>query len=507
MRYISNISGKLENVVHAMAEEICSIALNRTICDGQLTKKKHNVYKVDGNELEFVTNIVPIYCHRPFSSRDLEMLFSTIYEVISNLDLRNYIDPIGQLNSADGMLLMGSNKNFSINVTNQKDGRFTNCTSRICVYIADMIYLNTKIISNYGPTCIIYDTEACMNFPENHHMIDLPKITDFAVGKKMLTKPIIFSAVLGLYAAIESVYNHHPTYSGTILDRYDYLEYNQIHYVNFDELNILKYPNTSVTEKVRARIFNGGKALSLADYRADKTLEPITGVDLPLRCFISGVPIYEHCYALDVYAWTEIYYMTPAEFQKLGIGRYEPHLSPNCPEAESIHTQSATKVWAIGSQLEKKLKPMLSATTIKFMRDGKPIHLFRAINQNHLIAVSVMVPIKKPVHIIVSPMYDFNHDWLAAYGIHSIKYRTWYPRSAHNVIECAPVTEEERKIMHILNGSVYMLPEPVHGYYFTASGTEFHINISIHDLIKPSIQQYTRDIQVIQCPAIPIMEP
>jgi hypothetical protein len=507
MRYISNTSGKLENVVQAMAEEICSIALNRTIRDGQLTKAKHNIYKIDGNELEFVTNIIPIYCHRPFTSRELELLFSTIHNVISGLDLRNYNDPIGQLNSTDGMLLTSSNKNFSINVINKSDGRFTNCTSRICVYIADIIYLSTKIISNYGPTCIIYDIEGYINFPENHHMIDLPKITDFTAGKKMLTKPIIFSQILGLYAAIENVFAHQPTYSGTILDQYDYLDYDKIHYVKFDELNILKYPNISVTEKVRARIFNGGKALSLADYQAGRTSEPIIGAELPLRCFISGTLIYEHCYALDVYAWTEIYYMTPAEFQKLGIGRYEPHLSPNCPDAENIHTHATTKRWPIGSQLEKNLKPMLSATTIKFIRDGKPIHLFRNMYNNHLIAVSVMVPIKKPVHIIVSPMYDFNHDWIAGYGIHCIKYRTWYPRTAHNVIECMPVTEEERKIMHMLNGTVHMISEPLHGYYFTASGTEFHINISPRDLIKPSIQQYTRDIQVIKCPVIPIMEP
>jgi hypothetical protein len=496
MKYIS-ISADLNADINAIAVEICSIALGRTV-NGRQLGDRHNVYNVGGNEMEFITNIVPIYSSKSFTPKDIIALTAAVNLILKQVDFTDYRDPIGLFNSTDNLIMTCDNTNWTLSVTNKADGVFNNCTARICVYIADLIYLNSATITNYGPTCIVYDTESILAYPSGYRQINIPKLADFKMGRSVLPRVTKFTAIAGLYQAIEDIYNRGEK-TRMYPDSYDYLVYKNILSVDFKSLNYLHSTQT-LSEKIHNRIFNSGAKITMEQIRQRKVCPPkmISGADLiaanNLTCFITGAPIYEHCYVLDVYAWTEIFYINPNQISP--DQTYEPHLSPSCAAAEAEFKNPMPERDGISQ----------TATVMRFKRNDENVYLYKSFKHNAQIAVSALVPLVEPVHIVVSPMYKYTAHLLSEYGIHAIMYKSWYPRLAYDVIEHAPISKEERDVLHLLNGPVKMEPEAIYGYYLVAGDTEFRTAIQTRHL-KKKVQLYTSEIYAGQLPDIIDMEP
>ena len=497
MKYISGTSD-LSAVIQTLANEICSIAIGRTV-NGRQLGARHNVYHVGGNEMEFITNIVPIYTNQQFTQKDIIALIAAINQILKHIDFTDYRDPIGLFNSTDNLLMTCDNTNWTLSVAVKADGVFNNCTSRICVYISDLIYLNSVTITNYGPTCIVYDTKSILAYPNGHRQINIPKLADFTMGSAVISKATKFTASFGLYAAIDDIYNRSEKATGKYSDSYDYLNYKNILPVNFKSLNYLHSTQT-LSEKIQNRIFNSGVKITMDDIRQKKVCIPAmtSGTDLiaanNLTCFITGTPIYEHCYVLDVYAWTEIFYIDPKDIA--ADQTYEPHLSPSCAAAEAEFKDPKPEKNGISQ----------TSNVLRFTRNDEYVYLYKSVKRNAQIAVSVLVPLAEPVHIVVSPLYYYTAHILSEYGVHTITYKSWYPRLAHDVIKHAPVSEEERAILHLLNGPVVMQPEVSFGYYLVAGDTEFRTTILTRHL-QTKIQLYATDMSLGQIPDIIDMEP
>jgi hypothetical protein len=497
MRYINCPAGYTA-AVPDLAREICSIALNATIdTSGQFayvgTKiTPHNEYIIDGNQVEFITNIVHVYSSLELSLVEMQMLCDSCAALMRKLDLSKYDDPMASFNSTNNLLLLNPTSKYNIIFGKLSQLKTTEIT-RITILLCPLPEMSKT--PDTSPTSIYFDTRSTLIHPNFYKSIGLYEPKDYQAYAGSVMCNIIFtlrSGLLGEFTRLSLPADACVIHVEDMYEEDTRISYAQYLYIPYHKLNLATYEKSHISEKIKKNWFNVPAVKN-------------TGLN---TCFITGALLYQDCYVLDIFAWREIVHVKPGDIGKIPKEQqpiYEPQYTQSCKEAKAIfEAECKLKTNKFDPFNSKLNEGSYTNSAIKFNRNGETVYIFRDQNKNPLVSMSVLTFAKKPLQVLASPFltYDAVKEWLQQYQIYYITYRTFCPVTLYQAIQNLDVSDQHKLILHDLSKSPKMHPLDKWGYYYQTENCTYYHEFTHDRILGKNIQLYNFKIPFVKMPNI-----
>jgi len=460
MKFIKSAGLTNDQLATKTAAEMINIMLGKTYFDsyGNLTDcKPNNVYQIDGVEYDMCLNqgdiIVKNVNNAPTHLYDnISNLVKKLMETYPDLKMRYNVSSSQYVNITEEKPIKWEIINY---LQTYRYGKIVeNPTSTFLWRISTLDIFNQKQL-HLSVNSIIIDDGSLIDLPDGYKSVNFPSVKDLKLytDGKFLDTCVYYSWQSGI--------------TPHICEKYLQLEgYKNSGYHNYRKEFILTHSNKDlcsykmlilkhISEKysiyminwdyICKNIYNRNYLLTIEENINNGLLDSAGVQDIEYKCFHTGLPIYDDCYAIDILQRMTVEDLTAEEIKKL---------EANDTSYEIIKEDS--KVIKRKSKNPKtKIKYMKKYTTPKCLLLS-PFYVHQSTDEK-------------------IPLFKMLEDLGCSYLI----YRTKCPNSILNVINNGPFGTLEKHVLKCLYKDVWI--DNCHLY---SEGVNFRTRAyTLHDFI------------------------
>lgn len=411
--------------------EVINITFNKTFYEnGKLLDSpldRHNVYYINDNEYEFYPTYGDIYIldsDRKFTEDEYKKIidmfgskFNEMYVQVKTAFKKQFIE-CGCRGTTQHMVL--KSKDY-MNRVSFATVSFSESTERQFMWY---IQGNSMSISGINETVqqlasvssVVFDVKDIIGLPHRYRQVDFPYLTQFRAYQEGLLYEgtIKYSMTTKLMPQIAAEFGKESSTFSECKDEMSLMKWEDVECCSRESY-------CSPIEQIKKCIF-----------RMEKPNETLT-------CFLTGIPIYEDFYLVQLLKGNVELTMNRSEFQS----KYTEN---------EVTITNIARVYKTPIKEDKEEKKDKKKKAYKAKKADKvTLHdKHYKEDEDDEITFEILKKFDKPVYIALSPWSVHYGNALATFDEYKM-YRSFCPRTLKNVIDSLKTTDLRKKVYHSIN--------------------------------------------------------